>query len=57
MFVLSPLREFSFIFAVRYVQQLDDISKKSKYCLGYILKGEKVLNERMKLENNKATPS
>ena len=46
-------------FAVKYVQQLEDISKSSKYCLGYILKGQNeiVLNDRMKLENNKATPS
>ena len=44
-------------FTVKYVQQLEDISKSSKYCLGYILKGQKVLNDRMKLENNKATPS
>ena len=44
-------------FAVKYVQQLEEISKSSKYCLGYILKGQKVLNDRMKLENNKATPS
>ena len=39
-------------FAVKYVQRLEDISKSSKYCLGYILKGQKVLNDRMKLENN-----
>ena len=44
-------------FTVKYVQQLEEISKSSKYCLGYILKGQKVLNDRMKLENNKATPS
>ena len=44
-------------FAVKYVQQLEDIAKSSKYCLGYILKGQKVLNDRMKLENSKATPS
>ena len=44
-------------FAVKYVQQLEEISKSSKYCLGYIFKGQKVLNDRMKLENNKATPS
>ena len=29
----------------------------TSYSLGYILKGQKVLNDRMKLENNKATPS
>ena len=56
-FVLSPLREFSFIFVVKYVEQLEDMSKSLKYCLGYILKGQKVLNERMKRENNKVTPS
>ena len=44
-------------FAVKYVQQLDEISKSSRYCLGYIFKGQKVLNDRMKLENNKAMPS
>ena len=44
-------------FAVKYVQQLENISKSSKYCLGHILKGQKVLNDRMNLENNKATPS
>ena len=45
-------------FAVKYVQQLEEISKSSKYFLGYILKGQKALNDRMKLENdNKATRS
>ena len=39
-------------FAVKYVEQLEDMSKSLKYCLGYILKGQKVLNERMKRENN-----
>ena len=39
-------------FAVKYVEQLEDMSKSWKYCLGYILKGQKVLNDRMKLENN-----
>ena len=48
---------FPSYFAVKYVQQLEDISKSSKYCLGYIFKGQKVLNDRMELENNKATPS
>ena len=48
---------FPSYFAVKYVQQLEIISKSSKYCLGYIFKGQKVLNDRMKLENNKATPS
>ena len=39
-------------FAVKYVQQLEEISKSSKYCLGYILKRQKVLNDRMKLEQS-----
>ena len=41
-------------FAVKYVQQLENISKSSKYCLGYLFKGQKVLNNRMKLENKKS---
>ena len=52
MFGLSSLRQFSFILAVKYVQQLEEISKSSKYCLGYILKEQKVLNDRMKLESD-----
>ena len=55
MFVLSPLREFSSTFRCEVCS--GEISKSSKYCLGYIFKGQKVLNDRMKLENNKATPS
>ena len=45
---LCPLPEFSFIF-----QQPEDMSKSLKYCLGYILKGQKVLNDRMKLKITK----
>ena len=48
---------FPSYYAVKYVQQLENISKSSKYCLGYIFKGQKVLNERMKLENNKPMQS
>ena len=54
MFVLSTLfMNFLLYFAVKYVQQLEDISKSSKYWLGYILKGQKVLNDRMNLEITK----
>ena len=60
MFVLhvSPLREFSFIFHCKVCSTAGGHVKKLKILLSnYILKGQKVLNERMKPENNKVTPS
>ena len=56
-FVLRRLREFSFIFRCKVCSTAGGHVKTSKYCLGYILKGQKVLNDGMKLENNKATSS
>ena len=44
-------------FAVSYGQQVEEISKSSKYCHCNILKRQKVLNHGIKLENNKGTPS
>ena len=44
-------------FAVSYGQQVEEISKSSKYCHCNILERQKVLNHGIKLENNKATPS
>ena len=41
---------FLLYFAVKYVEQLEDMSNSLKYCLGYILKVQKVLNERIKRE-------
>ena len=41
----------------KYVQQLEEISKSSKYCLGYMFKGQNVVNNRMKVENKRATSS
>ena len=43
--------------AVSYGQQVEEISKSSKYCHCNILERQKVLNHGIKLENNKATPS
>ena len=42
-------------FALKYVQQLEDVSKSSKYCLARLLLEREKSAERMKLENNKAT--
>ena len=42
---------------VSYGQQVEEISKSSKYCHCNILERQKVLNHGIKLENNKATPS
>ena len=48
MFVLSPLTLFLPYFAVKYGQQVKEISKSSKYCHCYILKWQKVLNHGIK---------
>ena len=44
-------------FAVSYSQQVEEISKSSKYCHCNILERQKVLNHGIKLENNNATLS
>ena len=41
-------------FAVSYGQQVDEISKSSKYCHCNILKRQKVLNHGLKLEKGDA---
>ena len=57
MFVLSPLLEFSFIFRCKVCSAAGGHIKKLEILPRLHLKGQKVLNDRMKLENNKATPS
>ena len=57
MFVLSPLREFSFIFRCKVCSAAGGNIKKLEILPRLHFKGQKVLNDRMKLENNKATPS
>ena len=49
---------FSFIFRCKVCSESGGNFKTLEILpLGYIFKGQKVLNDRMKLENNKATPS
>ena len=56
-FLLSPLREFSFIFRCKVCSAAGENIKKLEILPRLHFKGQKVLNDRMKLENNKATPS
>ena len=41
-------------FAVSYGQQVEEISKSSKYCHCNMLERQKVLNHGIKLENKKS---
>ena len=57
MFVLSPLREFSFIFRCKVCSAAGEHFKKLEILPRSHFERAKVLNDRMNLENNKATPS
>ena len=57
MFVLSPLREFSFIFRCKVCSAAGGNIKKLEILPRLHFKGQKVLNDRMKLENNKTLRS